>query len=69
MENNKNNVNEFQQLIDEQKPKVERIIKSNLRELVLTTNGANITVVKNEWTTLEMIAGLEMLLKKLKPNN
>jgi len=35
------------------------------RELILDTDGANVNIAKNEWSNLELMAGLSMILNQL----
>jgi hypothetical protein len=55
---------QLQKAVNEQKPEVKQE-KPAMRELVILTDGASIHLAKNEWTNLEMLAGLTMLLNKL----
>ena len=50
------------------KQEVKPTEKPKARKLVLETDGININISTNEWTNLEMIAGLSMLLNKLQNN-
>jgi hypothetical protein len=60
-------INELQQIVDEQKPEVKLNTenKPKMREFIIQTDGQNINTTKNEWTSLELIAGLSMLLNKI----
>ena len=39
-----------------------------MRKLLLETDGSNINIAENQWTNLEMLSGLSMLLNKLQAN-
>ena len=44
------------------------IEKPKMRKLLLETDGSNINIAENQWTNLEMLSGLSMLLNKLQAN-
>lgn len=59
---------ELQQAVDEQKPEVKQEI-SKFRQFLVETDGKDIKISKNEWTNLELISGLSIILNKLQNKN